>query len=160
MTIAKDPKVTVASDSEDCFVFVKIDEANMKTAGNYSYFTYGVNTSNWTQLKDAKNNDVAGMYYRKVMKADTPREFYVLTGNADITGCANGCVVVSNAVTKADMDALKVAGATQPKLTFTAYAHQLYETNGAEFNPYVAWQNASTATYVSGANTDNGTATN
>ena len=103
-TITKDPKVTVKAGSEACWLFVKVEEsANLK-----DFITYTVD-SGWTPL-----TGVAGVYYREVA-ATAADSFDVLTGNQ---------VSVKTDVTKQMMNALKAEGATQPTLTFTAYAVQ------------------------------------
>ena len=115
-TITKDPKVTVKAGSEACWLFVKVEEsANLK-----DFITYTVD-SGWTQLKDANGKDVAGVYYREVA-ATAADSFDVLTGNQ---------VSVKTDVTKQMMNALKAEGATQPTLTFTAYAVQKDNINSA-----------------------------
>ena len=108
-TITKDPKVTVKAGSEACWLFVKVEESSVLD----TYITYTVD-SGWTQLKDANGKDVAGVYYREVA-ATAADSFDVLTGNQ---------VSVKTDVTKQMMNALKAEGATQPTLTFTAYAVQ------------------------------------
>ena len=55
------------------------------------------------------------VYYRKVSAVTADTDFYVLTNNQ---------VTVKTAVTKDMMEGLKAAGATQPTLTFKAYAVQ------------------------------------
>lgn len=104
-TIAKDPTVTVEGGSEACWLFVKIEESDNLD----DFITYAVD-SGWTQL-----TGVTGVYYREVAASAADQTFSVLADNK---------VTVYDTVTKAQMDALKVAGATQPTLTFTAYACQ------------------------------------
>ena len=104
-TIAKDPKVTVKAGSEACWLFVKVVESN--TLGTYIDYDMA---SGWTAL-----SGVDGVYYREVAASAADQTFSVLADNK---------VTVYDTVTKAQMDALKVAGATQPTLTFTAYACQ------------------------------------
>ncbi|MBQ7343797.1 MAG: hypothetical protein IJW53_03415 [Clostridia bacterium] len=109
-TITKDPKVTVLKNSEDCWVFVKIEEsANFDT-----FMTYTMTTTGWTALPD-----VDGVYYREVAADDEDQPFDILDGNI---------VTVPNTVTKANMDTLYTSGAIDtnklPTLTFTAYAVQ------------------------------------
>ncbi len=115
-TITKDPKVTVKAGSEACWLFVKVEESSVLD----TYITYTVD-SGWTQLKDANGKDVAGVYYREVA-ATAADSFDVLTGNQ---------VSVKTDVTKQMMNALKAEGATQPTLTFTAYAVQKDNINSA-----------------------------
>lgn len=102
-TIDKDPKVTVKAGSEACWLFVKIEESTNLD----DFISYSIATG-WTELE-------SGVYYREVdaTTADTP--FDVLVDNK---------VTVNNTVTKEMMNALEAEGATQPTLTFTAYAVQ------------------------------------
>lgn len=129
-TITKDPTVTVTADSEDCWLFVKIDEEHNTIAGlegkvlSYSVITTGDKL--WTQ---GNGTDIPeNVYYQKV-QSTTEWTATVLTNNT---------VTVNANVTKAMMNAIDKNG-TQPTLTFTAYASQLYKTNGTEFTPAEAW---------------------
>lgn len=96
-TIGKNPTITVSADSENCYVFVKIDEsANLK-----DFISYTV-ADGWTEVE-------TGVYYRTAVAND---KFAVLADNQ---------VTVKDTVTKAMMDAV---GEAKPTLTFTAYAIQ------------------------------------
>lgn len=116
--IKKDPVVTVAANSEACYLFVQINENLGAWAGNGAefsdYLTYSVITGSdgWASL-----DGVPGVYYREVDAgtASAGKQFYILTGNT---------ITVNETVTKADMDKLYVTGAQMPTLTFTAYACQ------------------------------------
>ena len=66
-TIAKDPKVTVEADSEDCWLFVKVD----KTDNFDSFMTYAI-ADGWEALSGED-----GVYYREVKTTDAEREFSV-----------------------------------------------------------------------------------
>ena len=122
-TITKDPKVTVLAGSEKCYLFVKV----VKSANFDTFMTYDM-AAGWTQLKDASNNDVPGVYYRVVDTAGMGTAYSVL---------ANDQVTVKDTVTKADMNGLTEA--TQPTLTFTAYACQYNSSNGTSFTAADAW---------------------
>lgn len=104
-TISKDPKVTVKSGSEACWLFVQVTESD--NLG--SFISYTVD-SNWTAL-----SGVSGVYYREVAAATADVEFSVLTNNQ---------VTVKDTVTKDMMDAITAGTATDPTLTFKAYAVQ------------------------------------
>lgn len=124
-TIAKDPTVTVVKDSEDCYLFVKVE----KSSNFDSFMTYTI-ADGWTAL-----TGVDGVYYRVVNASTTDQAFDVLKDNQ---------VTVKDTVTKADMNALKADGAIQPTLTFTAYAVQLNKNNTTEFTAEEAWALAKT----------------
>ncbi|MDO4268759.1 MAG: hypothetical protein Q4C73_09810 [Eubacteriales bacterium] len=103
--IAKDPVVTVEDGSEDCWLFVKIEESkNLDT-----FITYET-AEGWTALAEED-----GVYYRTVLAADTTKEFSVLKDDK---------VLTNGTVTKADMDAIEADPEKKPTLTFTAYAIQ------------------------------------
>lgn len=101
-TIDKDPKVSVDASSEDCWLFVKVE----KSENLDNFIAYTIATG-WNVLEGQ-----TGVYYREAKASDS---FSVL---------ANDKVTTKNTVTKAMMDALAEEGATQPTLTFTAYAVQ------------------------------------
>ena len=106
--IAKDPKVTVEANSEDCWLFVKIDESENLD----SFISYAV-ANDWTQGDGT--NIPSNVWYRPVEASTADQTFSVLAGDK---------VTVNNNVTKTMMDGLKVDGAIQPTLTFTACAVQ------------------------------------
>ena len=112
-TITKDPKVTVAANSEACWLFVKVD----KSANLDSFISYTI-ADGWTPGEgtgEGKNGVPVGVYFREVAASGTNQTFSVLAGDT---------VTVKTDVTKAMLDGLSVEGATQPTLTFTAYACQ------------------------------------
>ena len=119
-TISKDPTATVLDGSEECYLFVKLDEST-----NFDdYMTYEM-ADGWTALKD-----VNGVYYREVKTADIGKAYSVLKNNQ---------VTVKGEVTKAMMDGLTTE--TLPKLTITAYASQLHKNANEKFSASDAWNN-------------------
>lgn len=136
-TITKDPKVTVVEGSEDCWLFVKVE----KSANFDSFMEYDM-AEGWTQLQDASNNDVPGVFYRQITSTGMGTPIPVLK---------NDQVTVKDTVKKADMNGLtQIVGdetvTKYPTLTFTAYASQLYKSAGVEFSAYDAWLNVYSAT--------------
>jgi len=122
-TITKDPKVTVVDGSEDCWLFVKVEESE-----NFdSFMTYEM-ADGWNAL-----TGVSGVYYREVTGITADQTFAVLAGNQ---------VKVLDTVNKSQMDAIANGTATVPTLTFTAYAVQYYKTNGGAFTAVEAWAEA------------------
>lgn len=138
-TIAKDPKVTVAADSEDCYVFIEVDESE----GFDDYMAYAIDTTIWTAGTGTGGDGIpTNVYYRKVMKSDTTKTFgilaggsYTMTGVGTFTWAANQVLVLPT-VTEAMMEA---AETNQPTLKFKAHAVQLYKSNNAEFTAAEAW---------------------
>lgn len=105
-TITKDPKVTFMANSEDAWLFVKLQ----KTANFDDFMTYEM-ADGWTKL-----DNVDGVYYREVSKAAQDAEFTVIKDDT---------VTVKGEVTKGMLNALDANGARNyPKLTVTAYAVQ------------------------------------
>lgn len=127
-TITKDPKATVVADSEDCYLFVKIEKS-----ANYDTYLEEYNIAEgWTEHTD-------GVYYRVFDSKDT--------ANTNVMGTPYSVleddqVKVKESVTKEMMDAIKNGEADEPTLTFTAYATQLYKNNTEKFEVSVAWTNA------------------
>lgn len=117
-TIAKDPKVTVLAGSEKCYLFVKV----VKSANFDTFMTYDM-ADGWTALAG-----VNGVYYRIVDASETDQEFAVLKDNQ---------VTVRGDVTKTMLNGLTEA--TQPTLTFTAYACQYNNSNNTHFDAAAAW---------------------
>lgn len=137
-TITKDPKATVVSGSEDCYLFVKVE----KSSNFDAFMTYEV-ADGWTQLTtDKDDKPLTDIVYYKVFDSKDAT-------NTNVKGTAysilkNNQVSVLGTVTKSAMNAL--AETTKPTLTFTAYASQLYKSNTQTFNPAEAWANAQPTT--------------
>ena len=121
-TISKDPKATVLSGSEECFLFVKLDKSE-----NFDTYLEYVIADGWTKL-----DGVDTVYYR-VVDGTTNQigtAYSVLKGDQ---------VTVKGEVTKAMMDGLTTE--TLPKLTVTAYASQLHKNATTKFTAAEAWAN-------------------
>lgn len=101
--ITKNPKVTVKSGSEACWLFVKVEESGTFVADKV---TYAIDKG-WKALEGEK-----GVYYREVAAVTADTDFSVLEGNK---------ITVKDTLTKGD---IKDIAATNPTLTFTAYAVQ------------------------------------
>lgn len=166
-TIAKDPVITLSEDSEDCYLFVKVEESGGTETYPFDAFIAYAIGGNWKQLEKGENDPVSGVYYC-VIDSDEKRydsvekkpvEYHVLgagrykdTSGVEYTWNQDE-VLTKPEVTKAMMDAVKDQ---EPKLTFTAYAVQLWKSNkpggdssegivAAQFTPYEAWQKANPA---------------
>ncbi|MCI6999232.1 MAG: hypothetical protein MR888_01850 [Clostridiales bacterium] len=134
--ITKDPKVTVKSGSEDCYLFVKLDKSR-----NYDSFLTLTVADGWTPLTEDKDGNAITdlIYYREVSAISSDKQFSVLKDDK---------VTVKETVTKLAMNALDTT--TYPTLTVTAYASQLYKSNSTaagavnKFTPAEAWANFST----------------
>ncbi|MBE6608127.1 MAG: hypothetical protein E7633_06205 [Ruminococcaceae bacterium] len=104
-TLEKDPKITVLADSEDCWLFVKIDESAVEKLSDYIDYSIA---DGWTAL-----DGVSGVYYREVDSSDQDVSFGVL---------ADDQVTVKGTVTKEMLE--KLNNSNYPTLTFTGYAVQ------------------------------------
>lgn len=157
-TIEKDPKVKVTTDSEDCYLFVKVEKTGGDVTVNGNNYTfdnfiaYAIQTD-WTELKEG-----TGVYYRVIDGSDDEhkkgKEYSILgagtysIGNTKYTWKKDQ-VLTKPEVTKEMMAAVK--NLNQPKLSFTAYAVQLWKSNkpadsatpeektAAQFTPDEAW---------------------
>lgn len=105
--IDKDPIVTVAAGSEDCWLFVKLDESE-----NFANFMTYEMAEGWTQLMD-NGQPVEGVYFRKVDASDN---------DAKIGVFENDQVIVLESVTDAQLNSLDEE--TYPTIDITAYAVQ------------------------------------
>ncbi len=112
VNITKDPKVTVKANSENCWLFVKIQETNWPA----SKVTYSI-ASGWSELTGH-----TGVYYRSVSSSTSDQVFPVIKDNK---------ITVLDTLTKGEIT-------QQFSLTIKAYAIQL--NNGAsDFTPADAW---------------------
>lgn len=123
-TIHKDPQAKVLADSEECFLFVKLD----KSANFDNFLTYEM-ANDWTKLEGVTDT----VYYREVLTADIGTAYSVLK---------NDQVTVKGDVTKDQMKDLTAD--TYPTLTIKAYASQLYKSAGVKFSAKEAWDNIAT----------------
>lgn len=121
VTIAKDPKITVRSGSEACYLFVKVEKSE-----NLDDFISYTMATGWIELEGAN-----GVYYMVVDATNSDTTFSVLEGNQ---------VTCKDSVTKKMMDALTED--TRPTLTFTAYAVQQSGSASAA----AAWEKVTTIT--------------
>ncbi len=117
-TIKKDPIVTVQADSEDCYLYVKLEKS-----GNFdSFLTYAMATG-WEPVEGTTN-----VYVRTVKATDAVKSFSVLS---------NDQVVVKGDVTKVMLNGLTAE--TYPTLTVTAYAVQLHNGSNTDWTAAQAW---------------------
>ena len=133
----KDPKVKVSADSEDCYVFIAVQEKNnaLKSDSTEKYILYNIDTTYWTQVPVTP-----GVYYR-VIKTDADKnvDIPILAGGTNTyqsitwTWTANQ-VLVNPLVLESDMNAVYTNSADQPQLIFTAYAAQYLKNNDTEFS--------------------------
>ena len=144
-TIDKDPVVTVEGGSEDCWLFVKVDESTTPALTDYiTYIVGGKSVTDDTTTsvveggwEQGNGTDIpANVYYREVSASTNDQAFSVIGYMNGSTFIADK-VLVKDTVTKAMMDAL--TDATQPTLSFTAYATQLYKNNTEKFEAAEAW---------------------
>ena len=130
--IEKNPKVTVKANSEDCWLFVKVEAENwptfVKEDGTLKV-AYAID-NNWT--KGDGRSIPSDVYYRSVTASNADQPFGVLSGDK---------ITVSEELTKAEINNLNGTAKT-PKLTFTAYAVQKDGIDSAA----TAWAKVSTPT--------------
>lgn len=126
--ITKDPKVTVKADSEDCWLFVKVEEKDWPTftekdadGNDKKKVSYEI-AGGWTSL-----TGVTGVYYREVSSSDKDTVFDVLKDNK---------VTVSQNLYKTEVSGITA----KPTLTFTAYAVQKDGIDSAT----TAWEKVNT----------------
>ncbi len=123
-TYGKDPTITVDKDSEDCWVFVKIEEENNEAADAIKFYNYAIDTQ-WHALDAEK--------YPGVYVINEPVQDH--TADKSINVLQNKQVTVSGDVTTG---MLEKAETNAPTLKFTAYAVQLKNGN-TTFSQKDAW---------------------
>ena len=124
----KDPVVTVKGGSVDCYLFVKFEENGDPT--KYLTYTSTLTVANgWTQ---GDGTDIpSSVWYRKVTANAADQSWNLLNGDT---------IAVKDTVAKDNM-----ADAAKAELVYTAYATQLYKSNGVEFSAAEAWDNVPNA---------------
>lgn len=138
-TYTKDPIVTVAANSEPCYVFLKVE----KSQNLEDYLAYTFDNSTWKKLAGVEGVD--NVYFTKYETTSTNAITYpILLGGTytassgtEIEYSANQVVVKSD-VTKEMMEALN---STALEFKFTAYASQLMKNATTEFTVQEAWAN-------------------
>ena len=106
--------------------------------------TDGVIHGGWIRGTD-ENGVPTNVYYRKVTGVTADQVFAVLgSGTYNEYSWDNDEVLTLPEVTKEMMNA--VNDSNKPTLTFTAYAHQLYESKDTPFDPADAWNHVKPAT--------------
>ena len=117
-TLTEKPQAIVRANSEDCWLFVKVE----KTANFDTFLTYKI-ADGWTQL-----GENTGVYYRQVSSSTEDQTFGILNNNV---------ITAKTEPTKEMYDSIN--SANYPTLSFTAYAVQLL---GFENQPALAWEEA------------------
>ena len=118
--IEKNPTLTVLADSEDCWLFVRIEESTDKALGDYIVYTVA---DGWMPLEG-----VHGVYYRTVDASQEDTAFSILKDNK---------VKVKDSVTKEMFESLNEEN--YPRMTFTGYAVQRDGTIDAIDSAAEAW---------------------
>lgn len=143
-TIAKDPKVKISADSEDCYLFIKVEKTGgnitigEKTYGFDDFIAYAI-VGGWKTLNV---ETYPGVYYMEIEGAEKKGTEYGILDSGSYgtyTWSANQ-VLTKPEVTEEMMEALTAT--TYPKLNITAYAVQLYKSNTVKFSPAEAWVQA------------------
>lgn len=160
-TISKNPTAKVTSGSEDCYLFIKVEEkgGDVTVDGttysfddfiDYDVMTTGENA--WTALDATK---YSGVYYMVIDDDSEKNKDYTILGSGKYTDAGNveytwkdNEVLTKPEVTKEMMAAVKENN--KPTLSFTAYAVQLWKSNesggeSAKFTPEQAWLKISPA---------------
>lgn len=106
----KDPTVHVAADSEDCWVFVKVENGiaayEAAESADYAPIAKQISNNGWTAL-----DGVAGVYYKEYTKGQETKDLVVFE-NFKIADNAN------------DVDGWANINADTTKITVTGYAVQ------------------------------------
>lgn len=134
MNMPKDPFITVLSDSEDCWVFLKVEEENFIDGLSYRLCDYWVPVAGETNVYYSKEPNSAKYpveEYPYGAPTGKNMNLSILDPISAATGDMN-TITVSGDISKEDLEAL---GSKQPQLKFTAYAVQ----GSYSRNPNNAW---------------------
>lgn len=131
-TITKDPEITVLAGSEECWLFVEIEEVDWPTFDDVSMLTYEISTNDedgleWTQLT---TTDGTIVYY--IQGVDASASAVTVEILKDNTVTVNASLTKAQVETMADLST---------QLNFTAYAVQA-EAVGSD--AAAAWSVATT----------------
>ena len=137
--VVKDPTVTVKANSEDCWLFVRVNaSSNLANYIKYEIISTENEEKAWTAL-----TEVPDVYYREVAASDKDQSFDVIGYTDDNNVFYKNKVLVKDTVTKAMMDELEKPPSNYPTLTFTAYAVQKDKNGTEQFTASEAWQKVS-----------------
>lgn len=148
-TIAKDPKVQISADSEDCYLFIKVEKTGgnvtigEKTYGFDDFIAYAI-VGGWKTLNETLNVETyPGVYYMEIEGAEKKgTEYGILdSGSYETYTWSANQVLTKPEVTEEMMEAL-TEETYYPKLNITAYAVQLYKSNTVKFSLAEAWAQA------------------
>lgn len=132
----KDPTVEITGKSEDCYVFLQVQEINNNT-GNAAgtgvttkYISYSIDDAVWQPLMDGTDQVIYNgvpVYYTTYAQQDTDKSHNVLN---------NKTVTYSEDLTKADIEKLYGADnalqdSEKPQLVFKAFAVQIEASDTA-----------------------------
>ena len=114
----KDPTVHVTDGSENCYIFVKVENgisafeaANEEGTDGYKTIATQITTNGWTKLADVDN-----VYYRSYTNGENAQKSFTVFSNFKIADNANNAEA-----TKTSWNAVT---AENTKITVTAYAIQ------------------------------------
>lgn len=143
--LAKDPKVTVTADSEACYLFIKVVEANnscsvsgvtVKPIINWAIRDLDEDATaspkeKWVAYTPKSESVVGTTYYYRIIDKATEQNdvsYYLLTGDENNK---NGSVTVSTEVTK---EMVTMINGAKPSLKFWAAAVQYDNIKGDTTN--------------------------
>ncbi len=124
-TYIKDPTVHVKAYSEDCYVFVKVENglASFEATDDSTIAKQITTTNSWTQLTDKDGKDVAGVYYKSVSKSADDQDLAVFSNFtlADNANTINGWSDLSSANIKVTAYAIQQDGFTASVAEYQAW---------------------------------------
>lgn len=121
-TYIKDPKVTVKAGSEECYIFIRVDELNNTYEGlGGKIIQYEINTDDWTAVTGA-----TGVYYYNKNTIDALNATSDVFVDSTVLATTSGKeITINSGLTKTMLEAIdKLAEDKEPQIKFTAYAVQ------------------------------------
>lgn len=129
----KDPFVTVKAKSEDCYVFVQVQEVNNVAAKDdsdnvtHKYVTWAIDDSVWTKLAENADTGVTTYYATTSYITDTADKTYNVLKDQKVSygdELTKDMIEKLYTVTDGKVDVGTVDAEKQPKLIFKAFAVQ------------------------------------
>lgn len=127
----KDPFVRVKADSEDCYIFIQVQEVNNVAATDsagtvtHKYVTWNIDLNKWKELSKDPTNNVTTYYLNtNYTTATADQLYYILSENEVSYGEALTKEMIDNLYITDNSGNKVINTDKQPKLNFKAFAVQ------------------------------------
>lgn len=137
-TYVKDPTVHIDKGSENCYLFVKVENGIAAIEDSASTVASQMTAKGWTQLTDAEGKAVDNIFV--YTGGDSTRKVVTPSATAGVD-----LVVFENFKVKSDATSDSLKGLEDAKITVRAFAVQADGFDGATMTDYVVWTDSGLA---------------